>query len=233
MTGAHGKVVDPSTYDPGPPAQVCGEVSSYSPFAVAVRRGLSPTEIAEVNAAVLPELARAMTASTVEAVTGRLARAHSGGGGPALTVGGQSSLAGFLMAHGNALDKGRTSWRPLPGRSSFEVSLTGRGQSLDAGRLLFGQGIAIAGRGRDNDGYGPDERWRDEHWADPWGAGDRRSLPDGDGLAAAPAAGTPGSESGSGTDAPAAGAKAPQTGDVTLWGSGGYRSLAGDSGAVD
>ena len=135
-----------------------------------------------------------------------------------LSFGGQSSLAGFLTAHRDAINEGGISWTELLGRSSFELPLaglrSGAGGGLDAGRLLFGQSFApgaAAGGGM----YRPDPD------ADPPRAGQRVAR-----------AAAPGSGSGAGGGAGEA-PHAPRPGDVTLWGSGHYRPLSGDSGAVD
>ncbi len=106
-----------------------------------------------------------MTAATVDAVTGRLDRAHAGGGAPSLNVGGQSSLAGFLTAHRDALNEGGMAWTDLMGQSSFELPLTGAGGGFDAERLPVGNGLAAAGT-YEPGGRRSADRWRDTHRRD-------------------------------------------------------------------
>ena len=59
---------------------VCAEVSGFSPFAVVYQVDYAKRRVGEVNRAILPELSRAMTASTLEAITGRIDDAMTGGG---------------------------------------------------------------------------------------------------------------------------------------------------------
>ena len=65
--------------------------------------------LAVVNLAILPELARAMSASTVDALNERFEQAQSATATPgaALKVGGHASLAGFLRANARALTDDR------------------------------------------------------------------------------------------------------------------------------
>ena len=60
---------------------VCADVRGFSPFAVVFQIDHAKRRVGEVNRAILPELSRAMTASTLEAITSRIDDAMAGGGG--------------------------------------------------------------------------------------------------------------------------------------------------------
>ena len=102
---------------------------------------------------VLPQVMRAMTAGTVEAVSGRVRQARSGAA-PAreFSLGGASTLGDVLLVHGRALESG----------------------TFDAGRLLAGSSFTLpldaAGTGGDGP-FGP---------LTLWGSGDYRELSGGD-----------------------------------------------------
>ena len=59
---------------------VCADVRGFSPFAVVFQIDYAKRRVGEVNRAILPELSRAMTASTLEAITSRIDDAMAGGG---------------------------------------------------------------------------------------------------------------------------------------------------------
>ena len=59
---------------------VCADVRGFSPFAVVFEIDYAKRRVGEVNRAILPELTRAMTASTLEAITSRIDDAMAGGG---------------------------------------------------------------------------------------------------------------------------------------------------------
>ena len=59
---------------------VCADVRGFSPFAVVFEIDYAKRRVGEVNRAILPELNRAMTASTLEAITSRIDDAMAGGG---------------------------------------------------------------------------------------------------------------------------------------------------------
>ena len=59
---------------------VCADVRGFSPFAVVFEIDYAKRRVGEVNRAILPELSRAMTASTLEAITSRIDDAMAGGG---------------------------------------------------------------------------------------------------------------------------------------------------------
>ncbi len=60
---------------------VCADVRGFSPFAVVFQIDYAKRRVGEVNRAILPELSRAMTASTLEAITSRIDDAMAGGVG--------------------------------------------------------------------------------------------------------------------------------------------------------
>ena len=59
---------------------VCADVRGFSPFAVVFEIDYAKRRVGEVNRAILSELNRAMTASTLEAITSRIDDAMAGGG---------------------------------------------------------------------------------------------------------------------------------------------------------
>ena len=59
---------------------VCADVSGFSPFALVFQIDHAKRRVGNVNRAILPELARAVTASTLEAITSRMEDARTGGG---------------------------------------------------------------------------------------------------------------------------------------------------------
>ncbi len=61
-------------------AAVCADVSGFSPFALVFQIDHAKRRVGNVNRAILPELARAVTASTLEAITSRMEDAKAGGG---------------------------------------------------------------------------------------------------------------------------------------------------------
>ncbi len=94
--------------------------------------------------AVLPQVMRAMTASTVDAVSSRIAEAGSGAAPTAeLSLGGSSTLADVLMANGVALENGTFDPGRLLAGASFTLPLAAAG-GADGGPLgnltLWGSG---------------------------------------------------------------------------------------------
>ena len=94
--------------------------------------------------AVLPQVMRAMTASTVDAVSGRIQQATAGAP-PAkgFSLGGASTLADALLANGRALENGSFDLSRLLANSSFTLPLhaAGTGGSGPLGNLtLWGSG---------------------------------------------------------------------------------------------
>ena len=115
-----------------------------------------------INAAILPDLSRAMTASTMDAVSGRIGQALSpGGAAPGAMAPAEllPAFSGFLQANEQALEDGTWSWR----------------QGLDGRRFA----LALSGAGGDGAGPGPDAGAR----VTLWGAGDYRNLAGGEGSA--------------------------------------------------
>ena len=122
------------------------------PFTIEVvpARAQARARLKELNASVLPEVARASWDSWAEAVAGRLASSSRGGGGSGAAGEGLAvALAGFVQANEQALEEGGVSWKELLSGRSFAVALGGRGEGegADPGRLIT-----------------------------VWGAGDRRGL---------------------------------------------------------
>ena len=93
--------------------------------------------------AVLPQVMRAMTASTVDAVSGRIAEAASGTASQELSLGGASTLADVLMANGEALENGTFDPGQMLAGSSFTLPLAaagGAGSGPLANLTLWGSG---------------------------------------------------------------------------------------------
>ena len=94
--------------------------------------------------AVLPQVMRAMTASTVDAVSGRIQQATAGSPpSKGFSLGGASTLAEALLANGRALGNGSFDLSRLLANSSFTLPLnaTGTGGSGPFGNLtLWGSG---------------------------------------------------------------------------------------------
>ncbi|MDE0048586.1 MAG: autotransporter domain-containing protein [Rhodospirillales bacterium] len=89
---------------------------------------------------VLPQVMRAMTASTVDAVSGRIERATSDtASAAALSFGGASTLSDALLANEYALGNGNLDFSRLLANSSFTLPLnaTGNGGSGLFGDLTF------------------------------------------------------------------------------------------------
>ena len=95
--------------------------------------------------AVLPQVIRAMTASTVDAVSSRIERATSDGAPTAgLSLGGSSTLSDVLMANREALENGTLELGRLLANSSFTLPLGAAGNGGGGG--LFGN-LALWGSG--------------------------------------------------------------------------------------
>ena len=107
-----------------------------------------------VNEAIAPELARAMTAGTLDAVSGRIGQALSGAGasGPASPAAMAEAFAGVLAGNEAAIEEGSWSWK----------------QGLD-GRSFA---LPLSGAAEDGAGAGADSAGR----VTVWGAGDYRNL---------------------------------------------------------
>ena len=123
-----------------------------------------------INEAILPDLSRAMTASTMDAVSGRIGQALSGDGagapGAMASADVLTGLTGLLQANEQALEDGTWSWKQgLAGRR-FALALSGAGERDGAG------GGAAPGLGAAADTGAR---------VTVWGAGDYRSLAGGEG----------------------------------------------------
>ena len=115
--------------------------------------GTAPEEVAEggnaVIESVLPQVMRAMTASTVDAVSGRIERANSDTApAAALSFGGASTLSDALLANAHALGNG----------------------TLDFSRLLANSSFILPLNAADNGGSGPFDNLT------LWGSGDYRNI---------------------------------------------------------
>ena len=124
-----------------------------------------------INEALLPDLSRAMTASTMDAVSGRIGQALSPGGAGAMAPADVlTGFAGLLQANEQALEDGTWSWKQgLDGRR-FALALSGAG-----GRDSAGGGAAT--------GLGAGPATGAGARVTVWGAGDYRSLAGGEGSA--------------------------------------------------
>ena len=109
----------------------------------------SPSEVAAedrdtVVESVLPQVMRAMTASTVDAISGRIQRATSDAPPEKqISLGGASTLSHALLTHGQALGNGTLDLGPLLAGSSFTMPLNiaGSGGSGPTGEItLWGSG---------------------------------------------------------------------------------------------
>ena len=125
-----------------------------------------------INEALLPDLSRAMTASTMDAVSGRIGQALSvdgaGARGAMASADVLTGLTGLLQANEQALEDGTWSWKQgLAGRR-FALALSGAGERDGAGA-----GAAP--------GLGADPATDTGARVTVWGAGDYRSLAGGEG----------------------------------------------------
>ena len=111
-----------------------------------------------VNEAILPDLSRAMTASTMDAVTGRIGQALSPGGATTAPADVLTAFAGILQANEKAIEDGTWSWKQeLDGRT-FALALSGAGGARAGGGFATGTGTDAGAR------------------VTLWGAGDYRNL---------------------------------------------------------
>ena len=139
-----------------------------------------------INEALLPDLSRAMTASTLDAVSGRIEQALSPDGAAAPDAAAPADVltafAGLLQANEQAIEDGTWSWRQgLDGRR-FALALSGAGGD-GTGAATGGVGAFTGAGGGTAAGIGagraPDAGAR----VTVWGAGDYRSLAGGEGSA--------------------------------------------------
>ena len=93
--------------------------------------GLVSASRNEVVESVLPQVMRAMTAGTVDAISGRVRQAASGAGpGDTASLGGASTLSGALMANRAALENGTFELERLLADSSFVLPLAAAGEGM-------------------------------------------------------------------------------------------------------
>ncbi len=127
---------------------VCGETTTFSPFAVGSFE-IADARLSAISQVILPEVARAITDTTVSAIARRLhhagADSHEFG---SVTLGGQSTLADILTTGGQALADGTLNLHTMLGRSAFVLPLNQAGD-LVQGLTLWGGGDyrAIGGSG--------------------------------------------------------------------------------------
>ena len=144
---------------------VCADVHGFSPFAVVFQIDYAKRRVGEVNRAILPELARAMTASTLEAITSRIDDAVSGGGrGNSLNVPSPSQELEHLgpgLRLGELEDGETLSLLDAVDDSYFSVSLAGgydphraEPEAVEAPPRPGGLGVWISGDYRNLSGKG-------------------------------------------------------------------------------
>ena len=130
------------------PGFVCGTTTAFSPFAVGSLE-IEDARLSAISRVILPEVARAITDTTVSAIARRLhhagADSHESG---SVTLGGQSTLADILTTGGQALANGTLNLHNMVGRSAFVLPLNQAGD-LVKGLTLWGGGDyrAIGGNG--------------------------------------------------------------------------------------
>ena len=129
---------------------VCGMATTFSPFAVGYEQlTIEDARLSAISRTILPEVARAITDTTVSAIARRLhhAGADSRDSG-SVTLGGQSTLADILTTGGQALADGTLNLHDMVGRSAFVLPLNQAGD-LVKGLTLWGGGDyrAIGGNG--------------------------------------------------------------------------------------
>ena len=132
--------------------KVCADVNGFSPFALVYRTDYVKRRFGEVNRAILPELSRAMTASTLEAITGRIDDAMAGGTTTAFNVPSPSGEAeyGEPGLRLGELENGETlSLLDSVDGSYFSVSPAGSYDSAVGGTVL-----AAAERGEEDSAPG-------------------------------------------------------------------------------
>ena len=134
--------------------QVMGTDGSVIPINLIVGSGFylsAPNVVAArqnaVIESVLPQVMRAMTANTVDAISSRIQQAMSGtpGATTGLSLGGASTLSDVLLANGRALGNGTFDAGRLLGGSSFSLPLdvagtAGSGPPEVGNLMLWGSG---------------------------------------------------------------------------------------------
>ena len=105
-------------------------VTVEDPSGVAPECGVGGV-LGDVNRAILPEVARAIAGHIVDAIARRIEQARDGVAA-AGTIGGRTSLASALAAHGEAVSEGTRNFEDLLGDSNFVLPL-GAGDEDEAG----------------------------------------------------------------------------------------------------
>ncbi len=114
---------------------VCGETLTFSPFAVGYAQ--LRARLTTISQTLLPEVARAITDSTVNAITRRIAQSSAGAVREIIyiphaatgheqgsfTLGGQTTLAGILTTGGQALADGTLDLYDIVSRSDFVLPI--------------------------------------------------------------------------------------------------------------
>ncbi len=129
---------------------VCADVRGFSPFALVYQIDYVKRRFGEVNRAILPELSRAMTASTLEAITGRIDDAMAGGGSASsLNVSASGGEESWLVEPGlrlGELEDGETlSLLDSVDGSYFSVSLAGGYDPPGGGSYASAAGEDVSG----------------------------------------------------------------------------------------
>ena len=125
--------------------RVRGADGSLSPNPIVIGSGFyppsheaaseQPTRVVET---LLPQVMRAMTANTVDAISGRIRQANSGSPPDAeFNLGGASSLSDLLLANARGLESGTLDPRRLLTNSAFTLPLDGTGAGGAFGGASF------------------------------------------------------------------------------------------------
>ena len=117
---------------------VCGDVATFSPFSVGYEEQFQ--RLSTISQVILPEVGRAITDTTLDAITRRFEQAGTGsqptGADSAFTLGGQSTLGDVLTTGGLALLDGTLDLYDVMSRSSFVLPVN----SLTKRLTLWGGG---------------------------------------------------------------------------------------------
>ena len=108
--------------------RIHADVNGFSPFAVVHEVDFVKRRIGNVSRAILPELARAMTASVLEAVGNRVRNAMQGTPKQVNAFSGETEIRRFRKLHvieEEPVAQDSLSWRETLGDSSFDFSLAG------------------------------------------------------------------------------------------------------------
>ena len=109
----------------------------------------------EINRVILPEVARAIAGHIVDAITRRLEDVRKGVSAASGSIGGQTSIAATLAAHGEAVSDDTRSLEDLLGRSSFTLPLGAGAEGVSTSSVTIWGG----GDYRDLSGEGEGVDW--------------------------------------------------------------------------